>query len=76
LDELDQIVLEHGGRLYLAKDARMAESTFKQSYPNWEKFLTLKESIDPDNLFGSLQSNRVGLSIGKIKNDNKDSKRA
>lgn len=33
LDELDRIVLDHGGRLYLAKDARMSESTFKQGYP-------------------------------------------
>lgn len=74
LDELDEIVLEHGGRLYLAKDARMTESTFKQSYPNWEKFLTLKESIDPENLFGSLQSNRMGLTILKNKNDEKNKK--
>lgn len=69
LDELDEIVLKHGGRLYLAKDARMTENTFKKSYPNWEKFLTLKKSIDPENLFGSLQSNRMGLTVEKNKKD-------
>lgn len=61
LNTLDEIVLEHGGRLYLAKDARMTESTFKQSYPNWEKFVALRKTYDPDNIFSSLQSNRLGL---------------
>lgn len=61
LNTLDEIVLEHGGRLYLAKDARMTERTFKQSYPNWEKFVALRKTYDPDNIFGSLQSNRLGL---------------
>lgn len=32
LDELDQIVLEHRGRIYLAKDARMSADVFKRSY--------------------------------------------
>lgn len=63
--ELDDIVLAHGGRLYLAKDARMTENTFKQSYPNWEQFMELKEKVDPQNIFGSLQSTRLGLSSGK-----------
>ncbi|MEX0964541.1 MAG: FAD-binding oxidoreductase [Pseudohongiellaceae bacterium] len=62
LDELDRIVLDHGGRLYLAKDARMSEQVFKASYPNWEKFVAIKNKYDPDNCFASLQSNRLGLS--------------
>ncbi len=61
LDELDRIVLDHGGRLYLAKDARMSEETFKASYPNWEEFVAIKKEIDPNNRFASLQSNRLGL---------------
>ena len=50
LNELDEIVLSHGGRHYLAKDARMSEHTFKQSYVNWEKFLSVKNELDPGNL--------------------------
>ncbi|MFT4862281.1 MAG: decaprenylphospho-beta-D-ribofuranose 2-oxidase [Pseudohongiellaceae bacterium] len=61
LSELDDIVLASGGRLYLAKDARMSESMFKQGYPQWEAFAELKTQIDPENVFGSLQSQRLGL---------------
>jgi decaprenylphospho-beta-D-ribofuranose 2-oxidase len=61
LEELDRIVLAHDGRLYLAKDARMSKEVFKASYPNWERFMTIKNKYDPDNRFASLQSNRLGL---------------
>lgn len=61
LEELDRIVLAHDGRLYLAKDARMSEDVFKASYPNWERFMAIKNKVDPSNRFASLQSNRLGL---------------
>ena len=61
LSELDEIVLAHGGRLYLAKDARMSEDVFKKSYVNWEKFQAIKSQVDPHNVFASLQSSRLGL---------------
>ncbi len=32
LDQLDRVVLDRGGRLYLAKDARMSSETFHSSY--------------------------------------------
>ena len=61
LDELDEIVLAHGGRIYLAKDARMSESVFKAAYPAWEKFMETKTRVDPTGVFSSLQSKRIGL---------------
>lgn len=61
LEELDQIVLDHNGRIYLAKDARMSETVFKASYPNWEKFMRIKNKFDPNGRFASLQSIRLGL---------------
>lgn len=61
LAELDAIVLHHGGRLYLAKDARMSESVFKHSYPNWEKLAQLRARTGADKSFNSLQSKRLGL---------------
>ncbi len=61
LDRLDAIVLANRGRLYLAKDARMSEHTFKQAYPLWEQFMAVRDKIDPQQLFGSLQSQRLGL---------------
>ena len=62
LDELDAIVLDHGGRLYLAKDARMSKKVFRASYPHWETFMEIRHRVDPRGVFGSLQSQRLGLS--------------
>ncbi len=61
LDELDHIVADHGGRLYLAKDARMSEAMFKRFYPRWEEMQALREKIGANKVFNSLQSQRLGL---------------
>lgn len=61
LDELDKIVLDYGGRIYLTKDVRMSAQTFQQSYPKWQNFQEIKQKYDPDGRFYSLQSRRVGL---------------
>jgi decaprenylphospho-beta-D-ribofuranose 2-oxidase len=61
LAELDRIVLDHGGRLYLAKDSRMSESTFKQSYSRWQQFQQIRQRYGVSDSFASLQSTRLGL---------------
>jgi len=61
LNELDRIVLDHQGKLYLAKDARMSQEMFRAGYPNWADFLRTKQQVDPGNIFSSLQSRRLGL---------------
>ncbi|VAW44724.1 Putative oxidoreductase [hydrothermal vent metagenome] len=61
LDKLDQIVLDYGGRLYLTKDARMSEQTFKQSYPQWEQFQQVRHQYGAHTTFHSVQSKRLGL---------------
>lgn len=61
LDEVDELVLGCGGRLYLAKDARMSEATFKASYPEWERFQSIRESVGALGAFASHQSYRLGL---------------
>jgi len=38
LETLDQIVLEAGGALYPAKDARMSPAMFENSFPRWREF--------------------------------------
>ncbi len=62
LDELDRIVLDYGGRIYLAKDARMKPEVFHAMYrdtlPQWQK---IKRKADPDNLFQSDQSRRLRI---------------
>jgi decaprenylphospho-beta-D-ribofuranose 2-oxidase len=61
LDELDAMVLAYGGRLYLTKDCRMSERTFKQAYPRWEEFQAIRDSVGALGRFTSLQSQRLGL---------------
>ena len=61
LDRLDEVVLSYGGKLYLTKDARMSEQTFKQSYPQWETFQEIRHKYNAHKVFNSLQSIRLGL---------------
>lgn len=44
LDRLDAIVVEAGGRIYPAKDARMSAETFRRGYPRLEEF---RRFVDP-----------------------------
>ena len=66
LDKLDRIVLEHGGRVYLAKDARLSAESFKAMYPRHEEFLKLKQSIDPAHRFSSSLSRRLSLTKTQV----------
>jgi FAD/FMN-containing dehydrogenase len=59
--ELDDLVLENGGRLYLAKDALMSAETFGAMYPGLSQFRQLKAEIDPNNRFSSSQARRLGI---------------
>jgi FAD/FMN-containing dehydrogenase len=61
LDELDRLVLDYGGKLYLTKDARMSEKTFKTSYPNWHEFENIRNRYHALGKFASRQSLRLGL---------------
>ncbi len=49
LDELDEIVMRNGGRIYLAKDARMSSEIFHKTY----------SKIVHSNRFRSAQSTRL-----------------
>jgi FAD/FMN-containing dehydrogenase len=61
LNELDQLVLRYGGRIYLAKDARMSQAVFEQGYPNVDAFRQLRKRLGADKVFQSHQSQRLGL---------------
>lgn len=58
---LDEMVLDMNGRIYLGKDAILDEQTFKAMYPDFEKWLEVKEKYDPENLFSSNIARRLGL---------------
>ena len=61
LIELDAIVADHGGRLYLAKDARGGTDLLRRGYPRLAEFEAIRTKFDPDGKFSSLQSQRLGL---------------
>jgi len=61
LDELDQVVLDHGGRIYLTKDARMKSEIFWNSYPKAKEFKDILSKYNPHSQFNSLQSKRLSL---------------
>lgn len=61
LDELDRVVLDHGGRFYLAKDARMTRETFEAGYPRVGAFRALRKGLGLDRSFATLQSQRLEL---------------
>lgn len=65
LDRLDEIVLQHGGRVYLAKDARLAADAFKAMYPRFDEWLDVKRSVDPENIFSSSLSRRLEIGWSK-----------
>lgn len=61
LDELDEIVLNYGGRIYLSKDARMKPEIFWRSYPNAKTFKEIVKKYNPNNKINSLQALRLNL---------------
>nr|WP_245215397.1 FAD-binding oxidoreductase [Pararoseomonas baculiformis] len=58
---LDAIVTDHGGRLYLAKDARMGAGMLRAGYPQLDAFRATRAAADPGRKFRSLLSQRLDL---------------
>ncbi len=61
LDELDQVVLKYGGRLYMSKDARMKPEVLQAGYPRLEEFKSVVKKYNPDYKIKSIQSDRLLL---------------
>lgn len=61
IERLDAITLDHGGRFYLAKDARMSAETAAAADPRLGAFRDLRAARGWSERFVSLQSRRLGL---------------
>ena len=53
LNELDQLIANAGGRIYLAKDMRQSSEIFKRTYPKFCEWQAIKKIMDPNDIFCS-----------------------
>jgi decaprenylphospho-beta-D-ribofuranose 2-oxidase len=64
LDDLDALVLEAKGRVYFAKDARLAPEKVRAMYPRLGEFLEVKNRVDPHHPMTSDLARRLQI-VGK-----------
>jgi decaprenylphospho-beta-D-ribofuranose 2-oxidase len=61
LDELDRLVVSAGGRVYLAKDSRVAPELIPRMYPNLDRLGELRARLDPTGVMQSDLARRLQL---------------
>lgn len=59
--EIERITLDHGGRLYIAKDALMTAETYAAMFPRLDAFREVLARIDPEGRFQSDMGRRLRL---------------
>jgi FAD/FMN-containing dehydrogenase len=64
LHDLDKLVLDYGGRVYLAKDAVLKAESFAAMYPKLDEFREIKKKIDPQGVLSSSMARRLGVVKG------------
>lgn len=61
LHRLDDLVLDAGGRHYLAKDAHLSPRSLARGYPRLEEWKAVRRRADPEGVFRSDLARRLDL---------------
>jgi len=62
LDDLDDLIAQAGGRLYLAKDSRQSPQMFTCTYPRLSEWQQVRDELDPRGVFTSDLGRRLSIS--------------
>lgn len=62
LHGLDALVLDAGGRHYLAKDHQTTPAAIRRGYPRLDEWRAVRDRVDPAGVWASDLSRRLGLS--------------
>jgi decaprenylphospho-beta-D-ribofuranose 2-oxidase len=66
LDEVDQIVADAGGRVYLAKDSRLRPELLEVMYPRLPEWRAVRRRVDPAGIVASDLARRVGVAERRV----------
>jgi decaprenylphospho-beta-D-ribofuranose 2-oxidase len=61
LDELDDVIVDAGGRVYLAKDSRVRPALIPRMYPRLAEWRSVRSGLDPDGVLQSDLARRLHL---------------
>ena len=61
LTRLEKLTLDHGGRIYLAKDAVLSPDGFRAMYPKLLAFQDVLDAIDPQRRLNSDMARRLKI---------------
>jgi decaprenylphospho-beta-D-ribofuranose 2-oxidase len=61
LRHFDRLVLDAGGRHYLAKDYQTTPEAIRRGYPRLDDWLAVRERVDPAGVWSSDLARRLGL---------------
>jgi decaprenylphospho-beta-D-ribofuranose 2-oxidase len=61
MGRLERITLDHGGRIYLAKDAVLSAAGFRAMYPRLGEFRAVLDMVDPKRRLNSDMARRLRI---------------